>query len=132
MGQFSDKVRAFEVKTELKLDTAVRKISLQCFTEVILKSPVDTGRFRGNWMVAIGAIPAGTLEIEDKSGQVTISKVDAATMALHAGDVIYLANNLPYASRLEDGYSTQAPGGMVRLTAQRFQTIVNAVAEGLK
>jgi len=43
------------------------------------------------------------------------------------GDIVYLANNLPYAQRLEDGWSQQAPEGMVKLTVQRFQQIADAV-----
>jgi len=41
--------------------------------------------------------------------------------------VIYLTNNLPYAQRLEEGYSQQAPAGMVALTIQEFQAIANEI-----
>ena len=118
-------------KTERKMDLAVRKIALELFSRVILKSPVDTGRFRANWQVAIGSVPDGTLEIEDKSGTATISKADASVAGLKAGDVIYLVNNLPYALRLEDGYSGQAPAGMVGLTVQQFQQIVRQIGAEL-
>lgn len=128
---FADEVAAFSDKTKAKLETAVRKIALDAFSNVILMSPVDTGRFRGNWQVAIGSMPSGTVEIDDRDGTVTIGKVQAETLNLQAGQVIYLVNNLPYAQRLEYGWSQQAPGGMVRLTAQRFQPIVDAVAREL-
>lgn len=128
---FADQVAAFVQKTEAKMETAVRKIALDVFSEVILKSPVDTGRFRGNWMVSIGSIPTGTVEIDDKTGSVTIAKVQAETLNLKAGQTIYLVNNLPYALPLEYGHSGQAPQGMVRLTVQRYQPIVEAVAREL-
>ncbi len=131
MGRFSDDVRGFVIKTELKTDEAVRKIALQSFSEVIVKSPVDKGGFRGNWQCAIGSVPIGTLDTLDLTGQIAIARAKAVTDTAEAGDTIYLAKNLPYANRLEDGYSTQAPAGMVRLTAQRFGIIVNAVAEDL-
>lgn len=114
-------------KTEHKMDLAVRKIALELFSRVILKSPVDTGRFRANWQVAIGSIPSGTLELDDRSGTATISKATATTAGVKAGDVIYLVNNLPYAQRLEDGYSGQAPAGMVGLTVQEFQRIAQQI-----
>jgi hypothetical protein len=117
----------FKAKTLRKMDMAVRKIALEMFSRVILKSPVDTGRFRGNWQVAIGAIPDGTLELDDKSGQVSIGKVQAATLGLKAGDFISLVNNLPYAIPLEEGSSQQAPAGMVALTVQEFQQVVRAI-----
>jgi hypothetical protein len=34
---------------------------------------------------------------------------------------------LPYIRRLEDGYSQQAPAGMVTLTVQEFAAVVKAI-----
>jgi len=118
-------------KTETKLDTAVRKIAIELFSRVILRTPVDTGRARGNWQVAIGSVPSGTLDLNDASGTATVSKATAATAGVKAGDVIYLVNNLPYAQRLEDGYSGQAPAGMVGLTVQEFQQVVRQIGAEL-
>lgn len=118
-------------KTERKIDLAVQKISLELFSRVILRTPVDTGRARGNWQVSIGSVPNGTLDINDKDGSATVSKATAASVGLRAGDVIYLVNNLPYINRLEDGYSGQAPAGMVGLTVQEFQTLVKRIGAEL-
>jgi hypothetical protein len=128
---FADDVAKFSTEARAKIDKAFRKIALDVFSEVILMSPVDTGRFRGNWQVSIGSIPAGTVEIDDKAGTATIGKVQAETLGLAAGQTIYLINNLPYAIPLEYGSSKQAPGGMVRLAAQRWKPIVEAVGREL-
>jgi len=127
MAGFANQMKAWERKTERKMDLAVRKIALEMFRKIILKSPVDTGRFRGNWQLAIGSVPEGTLELDDKTGTATIAKGAATVMGINAGDTIYFANNLPYARRLEEGYSQQAPAGMVALTIQEFQSIVSAI-----
>ena len=127
MAGFANQMKAWERKTERKMDLAVRKIALEMFRKIILKSPVDTGRFRGNWQLAIGSVPEGTLELDDKTGTATIAKGAATVMGINAGDTIYFANNLPYARRLEEGYSQQAPAGMVALTVQQFQSIVSAI-----
>ena len=127
MGSFSDEVKKWEKKTASKLDLATRQIALQIFSRIILKSPVDTGRFRGNWQLAIGSAPDGTLELNDKTGTATIAKGTATALGVNAGDIIYFANNLGYALRLEEGYSQQAPNGMVALTVQEFQSIVAAI-----
>lgn len=113
-----------------KLDIVVRKIALDLFKRVIMKSPVDTGRFKGNWQVAIGAIPSGTLDLTDKSGSATISRVTAATLGLKAGDIISLVNNLTYSQKLEFGYSKQAPSGMVRTTVLEFGGVVTQAVNG--
>lgn len=127
MGRFARDIQNFVNKTEHKLDLVIRKIALEMFSRVVLRSPVDTGRFRGNWQVAIGFIPQGTLELNDRTGAATISKIEAAALQVEAGDVIVLANNLPYGPRLEDGYSRKAPAGMVGLTVQEFQDIARQV-----
>ena len=127
MGSFADQMKAWERKAERKMDLAVRKIALEMFRRIILKSPVLSGRFRGNWQLAIGSVPNGTLELDDKTGTATIAKGAATVMGINAGDTIYFANNLPYARRLEEGYSQQAPNGMVALTIQEFQSVVSRI-----
>ena len=124
---FADQVAAFGGKTEDKMTRAVRKIALDAFSSCILMSPVDTGRFRGNWLTAVGTTPAGTVEALDPSGSTAIGRVESAVTGFEPGAVIYLANNLPYAERLENGWSKQAPAGMVRMTQQRFKPIADAV-----
>jgi hypothetical protein len=128
---FANDVSKWTAKTQAKIETAIRKIAIDVFAEVIMMSPVDTGRFRGNWQVAIGSVPTGTLEIDDKTGTATLSKAQATAMGLEAGQSIFLVNNLPYAMALEYGLSQQAPGGMIRLTVQRWKPIVEAVGREL-
>lgn len=127
MADFGQQVRAFTDDAKEKTALAVQRIALEMFERVILRSPVDTGRFRGNWQVGIGNVPAGTLELDDKSGRATVSNAQAAALSLEPGQSITLVNNLPYAQRLEDGYSSQAPAGMVALTVQDFQEIARQV-----
>jgi hypothetical protein len=128
---FGSDVSKWTAKTEAKIETAIRKIAIDVFAEVIMMSPVDEGRFRGNWQVAIGSIPTGTLEIDDKEGTATLNKAQAESLGLKAGQTIFLVNNLPYAEALEYGHSQQAPGGMIRLTVQRWKPIVEAVGREL-
>ena len=59
-------------------------------------------------------------ESDDKTGAEAISRGGDVIddYAREAGfPVISVYNNLPYIERLEDGYSNQAPEGMVSLTA---------------
>ena len=138
MAGFADQVRGFERKTSSKMDLDVRRIALKIFAQIVLKSPVDSGRFRSNWQVSIGSVPSGTQEgnlfpqgdAVDVKGPIYYAKLsggEATLFGANAGDTIYFANNLPYARRLEDGYSQQAPAGMVALTVQQFQSIVSRI-----
>jgi hypothetical protein len=108
-------------KAKGNTDIVMRKITLELFTRVILKSPVDTGRFRNNWVMATGTYSNETTEATDKSGSRAIGVVASKVSTMKFdGKLIYLTNSLPYAIELERGSSKQAPQGMVRLTAMEI------------
>jgi hypothetical protein len=107
-------------KAKGNTDIVMRKITLELFSRVILKSPVDTGRFRNNWVMATGTYSNETTEATDKSGSRAIGTVASQVNSVKMGGLIYLTNSLPYAIELERGSSKQAPQGMVRLTAMEI------------
>lgn len=75
------------------------------------------GRFRANWVVGYKSIDESTYDEVDKSGNKTIGKITSEVISAELGDgSIFLTNSLPYAHRLENGWSKQAPAGMVRLS----------------
>jgi len=90
------------------------------------------GRFRGAWMVSIGAPDNTVGTVLDPSGNVTLEAHKAILAAAKAGDVIHFRNNLPYAERLEKGWSKQAPLGIVALTVVEWRTIVDNVVNGIR
>ena len=89
-----------------------------------MKTPVDTGRARGNWQTTIGKPATGNVDAEDKGGGATIAKVAGAVQGWDGMGDAFLSNNLPYINRLENGYSGQAPSGMVRVTMTEFSGVV--------
>jgi len=129
---FADDIRKFQQKTQLSMDVIVRKVVIDMSTSMIRMSPVDTGRFRGNWMIGVGSPDVSTIEAVDKDGSTSIARITAAVGSVQAGGVVYITNSLPYARRLEYGWSKQAPSppGIVRLTVQRYsEYIANAVKD---
>lgn len=142
---FSAKIAQFVEKAKGNVDLVVRKVSFEMFSRVIQKSPVDTGRFKSNWQVAIGAIPSGTLPFAEKDEErdktarwsaersahveaPTVARVSKGALSMKAGDIIYLVNNLVYARALEYGHSKQAPAGMVRITIAEYGAVVDKAA----
>lgn len=87
------------------------------------------GRLRGSWSVSIGApslVEPGRI---DPSGGETIAAAHAALSSFTAGPPIYITSVVPYARRVEYGWSKrQAPEGMVRITAVEFGAIVQETA----
>jgi hypothetical protein len=90
------------------------------------------GRFRGNWQVSFGSPAASAVDTVDPGGGQTLAAGLAALAKAKVGVVIYIVNNVPYAERLEFGWSKQAPSGVVRVTAAEFQGIVTDLASSLK
>jgi len=103
---------AFAGVVEEQLAQRVRVIALAMLNEIVLRSPVDTGRFRGNNIVSVGA-PVFTSNANfDPTGSETIQQGARITTGLEPYTQVFIQNNLPYATALEDGHSQQAPGGI--------------------
>lgn len=80
------------------------------------------GRFRGNWQVSFDAPTTDEMGRVDKTGNLTKAAGNYTLSLFKVGmKAIYFCNNVPYAYRLEMGHSSQAPGGMVRITAAELQ-----------
>ncbi|BFO04056.1 hypothetical protein KNHN1_24340 [Pseudomonas guariconensis] len=97
---------------EEQLSQRVRVIAMAMLNEIVLRSPVDTGRFRGNNIVSVGGPVYTTTENLDKSGGETIQRGLSVMSGLEPYTQVFIQNNLPYAGPLEDGHSKQAPAGI--------------------
>ena len=128
---FSSDVRKFcEEEAPEYIDTVIRRTVIEAGRRVIMRSPVGDGkywkrppppgyvggRFRGNWQYGFNASPSGELDSVDMSGAGTLSALARAAMLSPGTGVHYITNNLPYAERIENGWSRQAPQGVVGLT----------------
>lgn len=111
-------------RVNLDIQTVARKSTLDVFTAIKLRSPVLTGRFRANWNVSFGA-PNLSTTTSTLSGRIDTEILKSASLPL--GGVIYMSNGLPYAEKLEYGYSQKAPAGMVRITSIEFDRYVQMV-----
>lgn len=129
-GTFALQLSQFAEKAKENADKAVRGVALEVWGRLIYRSPVDTGRFRGNWQLTVNSPPAGTIAV---SGTSESPAPPPPTPDLIPGQgisgPIYLGNNLPYAQRLEFGYSNQAPSGLVGITVLEFAGIVDQEAK---
>lgn len=115
----------------------VRAVTLQALREIMMGSPVDTGRFRSNWMVAAGKRNETTTEdvtvrtskgappTKKKRGKkvqqsqtqpvIPVTNEELKTRQKELDKLgkesrLFITNNLPYAQRLEEGHSSQNKG----------------------
>ena len=110
-------------KAKGQTEVVVKRVAIEAFKGCVSKSPVDTGRFRANWIVSFGSINTtvtdklDTTKVGDKTGPTCDSLEYAVDGAKLDGKSIWLTNSLPYSIRLENGHSQkQSPQGMVRLS----------------
>jgi hypothetical protein len=111
----------------------MKKIAKQAYIvtvqKVNLRSPVDTGLFKNNWFTALNTPSQKiTARIGGAFGEPQSNSVDDAIgIKFNIGETLFLTNSLPYADRLEYGWSDQAPQGMVRISAGEWTQTVNTV-----
>lgn len=117
-------------KLGANVNRAVRKLALVVDRELVLATPVDTGRARSNWIVSLGAPETGVREPykphpegSKGGGSGTSESGNAAeAMAQGAGVIakrrlgqsIHIVNNVPYIGKLDAGHSKQAPANFVK------------------
>ena len=149
MTTFAIQVAKWAEKTEADLNTVVQVAVLDIAKRVLERSPVGNpdlwktpppkgyvgGHFRANWQYSTTQAPNGILDVIDNSdkGSATLGKIKASIVPDAMGKIHYITNNLPYAQRLEDGWSTQAsPSGIVALTITEWGTIIDDAINGVR
>lgn len=117
---FARDVERITARMKAKGNEVVQETTKELFTATVFDTPVDTGRLRGNWQCTIN-IPASG-ELDRFGGEGPKSEIYGTVTA---PGLFYLTNNLPYAERIEyDGWSQQAPQGMVRINARRVHHVL--------
>jgi hypothetical protein len=145
--KFTADIERFAQKTKIATDTVVRKVVTEILSGVVDLTPVDTGRARSNWQVALGAPNASHAFLGDPK-----AREQSKIAGIKAGEPVFIFNNTSYIQALEygeysnppkrgsylkkgqakgdfigpgwfrlsmGGFSRQAPEGMARLTVAR-------------
>jgi hypothetical protein len=93
-----------------EVDYDVEELAMNCLSEFVNLSPVDTGRFRNNWIVTVDKdtdkIRESIVSDPYKLGQAVINR------AIKSGadiDYILISNNLSYAAVIDDGLYPSPP-----------------------
>lgn len=119
--EFAIDLKRFGDVTRKEAETIFQKIAIDLDTRVVLGTPVDEGRARGNWFPSLNTPSSEVSDKVDPSGSLAIAAATSTAASSKLGDIIWLTNNLPYILPLENGHSGQAPEGMVDIN-------LNAVA----
>jgi len=110
-----------------------KRLAFSLLRRVVLLTPVDTGRARGNWQLTIGSPATSTLKGGpgvSRSGKSSRSKGDEGTAnqmvekntkrlaSLQPFQIVWLTNNMTYITMLEKGWSKQAANGMLAVALE--------------
>lgn len=143
MGSFALQIESFVQEYKDRADDVVGLLVAKVAAEIDQRSPVGDGKywiskppkgyvgghFRANWQLTTGA-PATGVKPGTTGGLGGVMAVGFVLPENPAGNIFWLVNNVPYAQRIEHGWSRQAPEGVVGLTVLRWQKFVDeAVAD---
>ena len=110
MGEIGDNIEHEATKE------AMVKTSGQVLANVVVATPVDTGKARSNWRVSIGRATSQDIDTYGPGATASASSI-AAGFAILAqykpGQDVYIQNNVPYIGALNRGHSKQAPPGYI-------------------
>jgi len=132
---FKEDFAAMMKRAAGKEDVYIRASALALGSAIVAKSPVDTGRFKGNWQYGAGAVNFAVDASPNKAplnDPGDISKISLGLQGWKRGQNIFITNSLPYAKRLEyDAWSKQAVAGMVRISVMDWKAQLKQQAASL-
>lgn len=135
MADFSGFSKRMEIRSnelEQGVDKLVRKAALVIDQTAVLATPVDTGRARANWVVAVDHVPTevrGDSQSNAGGAEASLSQGQQAIASYGPGNTfIAIANNLDYIKFLEEGSSRQAPAGMISQALEAGRQVVSTSA----
>lgn len=107
----------FGADVEKQLGDGVKEIAAFGLSKVIQRSPVDEGSYRaGNRITIDDNEQPFDPDKTDKSGNATLNEGASVLEAINTPFVrVTIYNPAPYARRIEDGWSGQAPSGVYAL-----------------
>lgn len=112
----------------------IRKAAQAIANEVILRTPVATGRARINWKASFKTPKTTQKEGPDTPNKNTNAQVAASEALINATNVIknwkvgqgniFIANSVHYIGDLDDGTSRQARAGMTKFAVAAARAIL--------
>ena len=115
---WKNKPTNFALEVAKNADNHLKKIVGETLQQVIVRSPVMDGEFRASHKVTLDS-PQNTYEKGfDLSGGATLAKGLKVASTAKIGGLVYIQTLSPYGTRLENGWSMQAPNGVYALSYQ--------------
>ncbi len=108
------------------VDTLGRMAGLELGRRLILKSPRRSGRFSQNWNASVDRPDSSTHDVTSEGYALAAGRPIVSGFRL-SRQALWWTNGLPYAERLENGYSKQAPAGMIAVTEREMRSVIDRI-----
>lgn len=113
---WKNKPTNFALDVVKNADDHLKKIVGETLQQVVTRSPVMDGEFRASHKVTLES-PQNTYEKGyDLSGNETLREGLQIASTAKIGGLVYIQTLSPYGTRLENGWSQQAPNGVYALS----------------
>lgn len=113
---WKNKPSNFAIEVLKNADDHLKKIVGETLQQVVARSPVMDGEFRASHKVTLDS-PQNTYEKGyDLSGNETLREGLQIASTAKIGGLVYIQTLSPYGTRLENGWSQQAPNGVYALS----------------
>lgn len=119
---WKNKPTNFALEVVKNADSHLKKIVGETLQQVIVRSPVMDGEFRASHKVTLDSPQNSYEKGFDLSGGATLAKGLKVASTAKIGGLVYIQTLSPYGTRLENGWSQQAPNGVYALS---FQSVVS-------
>jgi len=135
-----DIIRKWAKAASLDTGKAIRAATLDLYSNVVADTPVDTGRLRGNWQIALDKQPTSDIDRKYEGGSVGSENQSANSKAeselgqikIEKDSTIYLVNNLEYAPIIEYGIGGRREFAMLRKNVKSWkQRIAQKIKEAV-
>ena len=113
--------RSLSIEDDLldEVNQELRATGLNVLRLLVLGTPVDTGRAKGNWFVQLENPLREISQDRRQSTALIEGNLVIASARNRRLPTIIISNNLPYIERLNQGHSQQAPALFVERIIQR-------------
>ena len=119
---WKNKPTNFALEVVKNADDHLKKIVGETLQQVIVRSPVMDGEFRASHKVTLDSHQNSYEKGFDLSGGATLAKGLKVASTAKIGGLVYIQSLSPYGTRLENGWSQQAPNGVYALS---YQSVVS-------
>lgn len=124
-------LQRFRGRNRRRIKSFMRMATIELYRRLMVVSPVDTGNFRWNWWCQVNGITT-RYETHENRG-IDLNRPITIFSDFELNDSLYICNSTPYAKRLNEGWSKQAPARFAEITVSGVQNDVNKLlAQAIK